>query len=324
MQRNHWRTRAAGLAVALGLLLAGPALAQEEAPAPTVEALQAELEQRAQQVTALVQALNARNLRIAELEAELEAKTTRVSQVEAAAAALFAQRDALRQELEQVKAERDALQAQVAALTEELEAAQENAQRSSARVEELEAQLAEAQALAEELERLQAERDRLQAALEEARSQAGRAPELAAQLEALQAEHARVQAALEEAQARLAALEGTASRASRSLEAVADELELALNLARALLSAYPLPPGETVASAEAGVLEAQLLAAQRIADKLANARGLYTVQTGDSLSSIAAFFYRDATRWTDILEANRDVLEDPDRLEPGMVLVIPR
>ncbi len=50
---------------------------------------------------------------------------------------------------------------------------------------------------------------------------------------------------------------------------------------------------------------------------------LYAVQGGDSLAAIALHFYGDARGWPRVFEANRDQLTDPDRIEAGMVLVIP-
>lgn len=49
----------------------------------------------------------------------------------------------------------------------------------------------------------------------------------------------------------------------------------------------------------------------------------YTVQKGDTLSHIAKHFYGKAGRWHAIFDANRDQLDDPDRIRPGQVLVIP-
>lgn len=49
----------------------------------------------------------------------------------------------------------------------------------------------------------------------------------------------------------------------------------------------------------------------------------YTVQKGDTLSHIAKHFYGKASRWHAIFDANRDQLDDPDRIRPGQVLVIP-
>jgi LysM repeat protein len=49
----------------------------------------------------------------------------------------------------------------------------------------------------------------------------------------------------------------------------------------------------------------------------------YTVQSGDSLSKIAKQFYGDANAYMDIFNANRDKLNDPNRIHPGQQLVIP-
>ena len=49
----------------------------------------------------------------------------------------------------------------------------------------------------------------------------------------------------------------------------------------------------------------------------------YTVVKGDSLSKIAKHFYGNANRWHSIFDANRDQLDDPDRIKPGQVLKIP-
>jgi nucleoid-associated protein YgaU len=49
----------------------------------------------------------------------------------------------------------------------------------------------------------------------------------------------------------------------------------------------------------------------------------YVVQKGDTLSKIAAEYYGDVRLYTKIFEANRDVLEDPDKIQPGQKLRIP-
>jgi nucleoid-associated protein YgaU len=53
------------------------------------------------------------------------------------------------------------------------------------------------------------------------------------------------------------------------------------------------------------------------------AAATYTVVKGDSLSKIAKHFYGNANRWRRIFDANRDQLDDPDRIKPGQVLKIP-
>ena len=47
----------------------------------------------------------------------------------------------------------------------------------------------------------------------------------------------------------------------------------------------------------------------------------YTVQSGDSLSKIGANY---GVSWQAIFEANRDVLDDPDKIFPGQELTIPQ
>ena len=49
----------------------------------------------------------------------------------------------------------------------------------------------------------------------------------------------------------------------------------------------------------------------------------HTVARGDTLSAIAKQFYGKANAWNRIFEANRDQLDDPDRIQPGQVLRIP-
>jgi nucleoid-associated protein YgaU len=50
----------------------------------------------------------------------------------------------------------------------------------------------------------------------------------------------------------------------------------------------------------------------------------YTVKAGDTLSGIAKNLLGDASKYSKIFEANRDVLSDPDKIKPGQVLKIPR
>jgi len=50
---------------------------------------------------------------------------------------------------------------------------------------------------------------------------------------------------------------------------------------------------------------------------------VYRVRRGDTLSSIAARFYGDRTKWRRIYEANRNILDSPESLRVGQRLVIP-
>ena len=49
----------------------------------------------------------------------------------------------------------------------------------------------------------------------------------------------------------------------------------------------------------------------------------YTVAKGDTLSHIAKEHYGKAGKWRAIFEANRDQIDDPDKIFPGQVLKIP-
>lgn len=49
----------------------------------------------------------------------------------------------------------------------------------------------------------------------------------------------------------------------------------------------------------------------------------YTVQDGDTLGKIAQKFYEDGGRWTEIYEANKAQIADPNVIQVGQELVIP-
>ena len=49
----------------------------------------------------------------------------------------------------------------------------------------------------------------------------------------------------------------------------------------------------------------------------------YTVKPGDTLSKISKEFYGDPNRYQKIFEANRDKLENPDKIRVGQELTIP-
>lgn len=49
----------------------------------------------------------------------------------------------------------------------------------------------------------------------------------------------------------------------------------------------------------------------------------YTVKSGDSLWKIAEAMYGNGSKYTKIFEANRDILDDPDKIFPGQELKIP-
>lgn len=49
----------------------------------------------------------------------------------------------------------------------------------------------------------------------------------------------------------------------------------------------------------------------------------YVVKAGDTLSKISKEFYGDANKYMDIFNANKGILSNPDKINPGMELNIP-
>ncbi len=89
---------------------------------------------------------------------------------------------------------------------------------------------------------------------------------------------------------------------------------------------------EGAAPADAETREKLLLAVGNVAgvaqvdDRTSAAEAastFYTVRKGDTLSAIAKSHYGNANAYTKIFEANRPMLENPDKIYPGQVLRIP-
>ena len=50
----------------------------------------------------------------------------------------------------------------------------------------------------------------------------------------------------------------------------------------------------------------------------------YTIESGDTLSKIAERHYGDPQKYNQIFEANREVIQDPDKIYPGQKIRIPK
>lgn len=50
----------------------------------------------------------------------------------------------------------------------------------------------------------------------------------------------------------------------------------------------------------------------------------YTIESGDTLSKIAKEKYGDADKWQQLFAANREVIQDPDKIYPGQRIRIPQ
>jgi len=50
---------------------------------------------------------------------------------------------------------------------------------------------------------------------------------------------------------------------------------------------------------------------------------LYVIQDGDTLWKVATIFYKNGARYTEIVDANKEVIIDADKIYPGQTIVIP-
>jgi nucleoid-associated protein YgaU len=86
-----------------------------------------------------------------------------------------------------------------------------------------------------------------------------------------------------------------------------------------------VPGWENEVSADIRVTEAGMAAwntMQQQGEKEATSR-TYTVKPGDTLGKIAKEMLGNAGAYMAIFEANKDLLKDPDKIQPGQVLKIP-
>jgi len=58
------------------------------------------------------------------------------------------------------------------------------------------------------------------------------------------------------------------------------------------------------------------------AEKIKTQR-FHIVRDGENLSAISQKYYGSANKWPKILDANRSVVKDPDKITPGTKLIIP-
>lgn len=84
------------------------------------------------------------------------------------------------------------------------------------------------------------------------------------------------------------------------------------------------PAAATPASADSVPARSVESAAPRAVEPATSQKTLeYEVRSGDTLSDISMAVFGTATRWKEILEANRDKLQKPESLQVGMKLKIP-
>lgn len=181
--------------------------------------------------------------------------------------------------------------------------------------------------------------DRLAAATESKKQLQESHSRLKAQHEALTTKHAaleseknKLEAALDEAQKRLGDYQQERDQLSQKVSLTAEQLADIRSRAAQLNSSYKtmlsehsqLEKNDAEKRKQLDELRVTLEQAQTEVARLTGARGIYTIQSGDTLSSIAAFFYRDGNQWVNIWKANQYMLKTSDLIYEGMVLIVPQ
>ncbi|MCZ4316110.1 LysM peptidoglycan-binding domain-containing protein [Comamonadaceae bacterium G21597-S1] len=278
------------------------------------------------------------------LSSELDATKKALAQ----AHALASERNLALEQLQQdTQARLQSLDAEKAAINQQLSAARDQATSAAAAGERLTRELASArQALGETqaavakqkaaFAQLQDEHARLETADLERQAelrQLQQAQRDAQQkLQALEAENTSIAHKLASTQGQAQAAATAGASLSSALDSTRQTLALARSRAADLNQSYQellkdhsnLAATGAVRKAELDRMRAAFEAAQNEVARLTGARGIYTVQAADSLSSIAAYFYRNGNRWTDIQRENAFLAGNPDLIYAGQVLIIPK
>jgi nucleoid-associated protein YgaU len=86
--------------------------------------------------------------------------------------------------------------------------------------------------------------------------------------------------------------------------------------AGAALPPAPQPPAAPAEQVRSGQETSAAL-------KPVKATRFHIVREGETLSSIAARYYGNAAAVRKLIEANRETVKDPDRIRPGIKIIIP-
>jgi len=300
-------------------------LAMQQVRIADLQRLQAETDRERQRLAAELDALRVKTsqgVELAEQIATLRLLTERLARVLPGSAddaqASAADADAAPHAGEQQAVELADVEQQLAALTnayadaqQARQSAEAEAAAASARAAELEARLQQQQLTLTEAQLRADKAEKLHAALEDARAR------LLTENEKLKVE-----------------LENARVRQSEALER-AVRLDARLAAAEARAGQAVLQPGSPSANGEQGPTGGGVtldpagpaaLVDNDSAEPAASTAShpvVYQVREDDSLSKISVRFYGNSADWERIFAANRDVLEAPDRLAPGMQLIIP-
>ncbi len=270
-----------------------------------MQALQGSRDEKAAEVQRLSASAAESLLQYKALAAEKDAQSQQLSQALDETKAIASARDALASELGSTKKTLD----DARTLSSERKVAFEQLQQKHGQLE------------AADLAR-QAELKKMQQTQQDAQQK----------LQALGAENSSIAQKLAGAQGQAKAAATAGADLSRALDSTKQTLVQARARAADLNKSYEkllkdhskLAATDAARKAELGTMRAAFEEAQNEVARLSGGRGIYTVQTADSLSSIAAYFYRKGHRWTDIQKENDFLAGNPDLIYAGQVLIIPK
>ncbi|SFU35077.1 LysM peptidoglycan-binding domain-containing protein [Halomonas korlensis] len=277
--------------------------------------------------------------RLADSESEREALESRVSEAEQqreqAEDAIAAARSEAEQAQAEVKdalaqrqsleAERDSIQQELAEARDELERSEETRQARESdiaaleeRINGLEADLAQLREASDvELAEVRSERDELDAELSQVRTERN---ELDAELAEVRSDTVTpLQTEVEQLRALLPASEGGELDLD-SAQAAASKQASRLHTAHEALRRSRSDADDP--QAEYDAIVSDLRREQSLVTRVQGGT-IYTVESGETLGNVARRYYGDARRWPTIYQANQHIIENPDRVVPGLTVILP-
>ncbi len=251
--------------------------------------------------------------RLAEVMAEHDKMGERFAQSRASLAdakqslnSVTAERDKLNEQLAAEQAARTKAEEALAAVTAERDKLSSTLAQTHVMLGDTKQSLtgvtAERDYLTEELRQAHEEQQKLRDSLDQSRSTAA----------GLRKEIAVLQAELP------MALGGSASL--QTLQDAAGKLATEL---RTTHKALRRKPSDTVLKERNNAAAIALRRRQLLIASATGAGGLYQLQLEDTLTKVARRFYGDGNRWFAVYQANNHVLENPDEVIPGLMLILP-
>ena len=230
--------------------------------------------------------------------------------------------DALRQQVDEMRASLEQLRLEGQGLAEQLESAKERERSATAERDELQQELS---ATRETLQRVEQEKATAETQRDASEQQVAT---LGADLErmnennsALEAEIGELKTTLSNRDQDIASLRELLPSSEGGTITVDQAKETAAKAQLSLIKARHISPASM--TDEEQDAEAQLRRSQYVIAYSEGARSVYHVRPGDTLSLISVRAYGTGKRWPEIHMANQHLLEDPNRLSPGMTLVVP-